>query len=75
MRGTVVLLAVAAVGLVGAVLSLVFAPSPVDIAPIADGQPTTTSVTYSAPLLFLAFVLLTIAGICAVLGVSRLRDR
>lgn len=73
MRGTIALFVVAAVGAVGAVLSWVFAPSPVDVAPIADGQPATTSVAYSAPLLFLALALATIAGVCAVLAVTRLR--
>jgi hypothetical protein len=64
-------LAVAAA--VGCVASWVRAESTVVIAPIANGEPSTTSVVYSAPLLFLAFVLGTLAGVLAVVGVARWR--
>jgi hypothetical protein len=62
-------LAVAAA--VGCVASWVRAQSTVVIPPIADGEPSTTSVEYYAPLLFLAFVLGTLAGVLAVVGVAR----
>lgn len=65
------LLAVAAA--VGCVASWVGAKSTVVIAPIASGEPSTTSVEYNAPLLFLAFVLGTLAGVLAVVGVARWR--
>lgn len=43
------------------------------VAPIADGQPSTTSVLYDPQLLLLTLVLLTSAGILAVVGAARLR--
>lgn len=64
-------LAVAAA--VGCVASWVRAQSTVANAPIANGEPSTTSVVYYAPLLLLAFVLGTVAGVLAVVGVARWR--
>ena len=49
--------------------------SPVDIAPVTDGEPATISVVYDPPLMFLALVCATIAGVLAVLGVAGLRRR
>ena len=65
------LLAVAAA--VGCVVSWMRSESTVVIAPIANGEPSLTSVEYFAPLLFLAFVLGTLAGVLAVVGVARWR--
>lgn len=45
----------------------------VSVAPIADGQPSTTSVIYDPQLLLLTLVLLTTAGVLAVVGGARLR--
>lgn len=45
----------------------------VAVAPIADGQPFTTSVVYDPQLLLLTLVLLTSAGVLAVVGITRLR--
>lgn len=45
----------------------------VAVAPIADGQPFTTSVVYDPQLLLLTLVLLTSAGLLAVVGAARLR--
>lgn len=45
----------------------------VSVAPIADGQPSTTSVIYDPQLLLLTLVLLTTAGVLAVVGSARLR--
>jgi len=49
--------------------------SPVDIAPVTDGEPATISVVYDPPLMFLALMSATIAGVLAVLGVAGLRRR
>ncbi|OBI43213.1 hypothetical protein [Mycobacterium colombiense] len=43
------------------------------VAPIADGQPSTTSLLYDPQLLLLTLVLLTSAGVLAVVGTARLR--
>ncbi|HUO37796.1 MAG TPA: hypothetical protein VMU34_08135, partial [Mycobacterium sp.] len=58
---------------VGCVVSWLQSRSTVEVAPIATGEPTTTSITYYAPLLVLALVLATLAGILAVVGAARLR--
>ncbi|BBY44392.1 hypothetical protein A5765_10465 [Mycolicibacterium celeriflavum] len=67
------LLAVAAA--VGSVLSWLAAATTVVVAPVLEGEPQTTSVEYSAPLLGLALVLATVAGVLAVLAVAHLRRR
>ena len=69
------LLACAAVAAVGAVLSWLSAASSVEVPPVLEGEPFTTSVEYSAPLVGLALVLATVAGVLMVLGVARLRRR
>jgi hypothetical protein len=43
------------------------------IAPVTSGEPSKTSVVYYSPLLFLAFVLGTLAGVLAVVGAARWR--
>ena len=65
-------LAVATLALIGAVLSWLQVRSIVDVAPIADGQPATTSVAYSPPLMMLTMLLATVAGVLIVLGVAGL---
>jgi hypothetical protein len=65
------LLAVAAA--VGCVVSWMRSESTAVIAPIANGEPSTTSVDYYAPLLFVALLLGTLAGVLAVVGVARWR--
>lgn len=45
----------------------------VSVAPIADGQPSTMSLVYDPQLLLLTLVLLTTAGVLAVIGIARLR--
>ena len=64
-------LAVAAA--VGCVASWFAAQSTVVNAPVADGEPPTTSVAYYPPWLLAAFVLGTLAGVLAVVGVCRWR--
>ncbi len=45
----------------------------VDVPPIADGQPATVAVVYDPPLMLLAWLLATAAGVLAVLGSAGLR--
>ena len=45
----------------------------VTVSPILPGEPQTTSVTYSPPMLVLALLLVTAAGVLAVLGLAGLR--
>ena len=47
--------------------------STVAVAPVAAGQPVTTSVVYDPPLLLLTLLLATAAGMLSVVGVARLR--
>nr|WP_231984950.1 hypothetical protein [Mycobacterium sp. E796] len=69
----VVLLTLACAALAGAGVAWVHARHTVRVAPIADGQPFTTSLVYNPQLLLLALVLVTAGGVLAVLGVARLR--
>lgn len=47
--------------------------STVAVAPVAEGQPVTTSVVYDPQLMLLTLLLATAAGMLAVVGVARLR--
>lgn len=71
----VVDLLVAAGAAVGSVQSWLAAGTTVDVAPILPGEPSTTSVIHSAPLLVLSLLLATVAGVFTVLGIARLRRR
>jgi hypothetical protein len=71
-RRAVVELALAVVAAVGCVFAWLQSRSLIEVAPIADGEPTTTSVTYYAPLLVLALALATVAGVLVVVGAARL---
>ncbi|MDF2826110.1 MAG: rane protein [Mycobacterium sp.] len=64
-------LAVAAV--VGAMFSAAHVRAVVDVAPIAEGEPATTSVVFHAPPLVLTLLLVTVAGVLVVIGVARWR--
>jgi hypothetical protein len=66
-------LVLAVVAAVGCVLSWLAARSTVEVAPVLDGQPMTTSVVYSPPLLMASLFLATVAGVLAVIGVARWR--
>lgn len=71
-------LALAVLAAVGAVASWWQVRTVVDVAPVAAGQPATTSIAYYPPMMLLTLVLATAAGIFAVLGVvalCRLRTR
>jgi len=71
----VVQLGLAAVAAVGAALCWSQVRSLVDVPPITDGEPATVSVVYDPPLMFLAWLLATVAGVLIVLGVAGLRRR
>ena len=48
----------------------------VTVAPVADGQPVTTSLVYHPQVLVLTLLLITTAGVLEVVGVARLwRER
>lgn len=64
-------LAVAAA--VGSVLSWTAAATTVVVAPVLEGEPRTTSVEYSAPMLGLALLLAALAGVLVVLAVAHWR--
>jgi hypothetical protein len=66
----IVQLVLAAAAAVGCVLSWLAAITTVEVPPIIEGEPMTTSSVYSAPLLSLALLLATVAGVLAVLGVA-----
>ena len=68
-------LVLAVVAAVGCVLSWLGAHETVVVAPVLSGEPQTTSVIYSPPMLVLALLLAAIAGVLAVVGVARLRRR
>ena len=65
-------LVLAGLAIVGAVLSWLRSTRVVDVAPVADGQPATTSVVYDAPMMLLTLGLATTAGVLLVLGVAGL---
>ncbi|MDV3133976.1 hypothetical protein [Mycobacterium sp. 29Ha] len=69
----IVQLVLAAAAAVGCVLSWLAAITTVEVPPIIEGEPMTTSSVYSAPLLSLALLLATVAGVLAVLGIARWR--
>jgi len=66
-------LVLAVVAAAGCALSWLAASSTVVVAPVLEGEPMTTSVLYSAPLLVLSLLLATVAGVLAVLAVARWR--
>ena len=71
----VVQLVIAAFAAVGCVRAWLRASSYAEVAPVIDGEPSTTSVIYDAPMLTLSLLLATVAGVCLVLGVANLRRR
>ncbi|MDH6198751.1 hypothetical protein M2272_005411 [Mycobacterium frederiksbergense] len=69
----VVELVVAVAAAAASVVSWLAARTTIEVAPVLAGEPSTTAVVYSAPLLVLSLVLATVAGVLAVLGIARLR--
>jgi hypothetical protein len=72
-RRVTIELVLAVVAAAAAVWSWFGARSIVTVAPILPGEPRTTSVALSPPMLVLMLVLATVAGVLAVDGVARLR--
>jgi hypothetical protein len=72
MRARVELM-LAVVSAAGCVLSWLAASSTVVVAPVLDGEPMTTSVQYSPPMIVLSLILATAAGVLAVVGIARSR--
>lgn len=74
-RGTraLVELLLACAALAGAAVSWSRSHRTVAVAPIADGQPFTTSTVYDPQLLLLTLLLLIGAGVLAVVGTARHR--
>ena len=64
-------LAVAAAA--GAALSWAQVRSLVEVAPVTEGQPATVSVVYDPPMMMVTLVLVTAAGVLAILGIAGLR--
>ncbi len=69
----IVELGLACAALVGGGVSWWRSHHTVAVAPIADGQPSTMSLVYDPQLLLLTLLLVTSAGVLAVVGVARLR--
>jgi hypothetical protein len=72
-RRVTIELVLAVVAAAAAVWSWFGARSIVIVAPILAGEPQTTSVALSPPMLVLMLVLATVAGVLAIDGVARLR--
>lgn len=68
-----VALVLACAALVGVVLSWLHSRHTVTVAPIVDGQPSTTALVYDPQLLLLTMLLAILAGVLAVVGVAGLR--
>ncbi len=68
-------LPLSALAALGAVLCALRVRSWVDVPPVTEGQPATVSVVYDPPLMVLTWLLATVAGVLAVLGVAALRRR
>lgn len=69
----IVELVLACAAVVGCAVSWSGVRSTVIVAPVADGQPVTSSVVYDPALLLVTLLLATAAGMLAVVGVARLR--
>ncbi|MEH3138980.1 MAG: hypothetical protein PGN37_02145 [Mycobacterium kyogaense] len=72
-RRSVVEVSLAVLAVVGCVVSWLAASRTVVVAPVLDGQPSTTSQVYYAPLLTLSLLLATVAGVLIVLVIARRR--
>jgi hypothetical protein len=72
-RRSVIELLIAVAAAVAGVASWSAASRTVTASPILPGEPETSEVVYSAPLLVLALLLVTAAGVLTVVAVARLR--
>ena len=66
-------LGLAFAALAGAGISWLHARHTVGVAPIADGQPSTTSLVFDPQQLLLTMLLAMLAGVLLVVGAARLR--
>jgi hypothetical protein len=71
-RRATIELALAAAALIGCVLSWLAAASTANVAPVLAGEPAKTSTVYDPSLITLSVLLLTVAGVLLVLGVTRM---
>lgn len=69
----VIELVLAGAAAVGCAVSWLHVRYMVLVAPVIDGEPATTSVTYHPRMLLLVLLLATAAGVLAVVGTARLR--
>ena len=69
----IVQLVVGVVAIAAAVLCWLQVTSLVDVPPVTEGQPASVSVVYDPPLMILSWLLATVGGVLAVLGVAGLR--
>jgi len=72
-RRGVVELVVAVLAAIGCVLSWLSARTTAVVAPVLDGQPSTVSTVYDAPMLTLSLLLAAVAGVLAVFAFTHLR--
>ncbi|MGN7778157.1 hypothetical protein ACTJJE_01375 [Mycolicibacterium sp. 22603] len=72
-RTAMIQLGAAVLALVGCVLSWWASRSDAELAPVLEGEPTVSTVIYYPPLILLALLLATVAGVLTVLGIVRLR--
>ena len=73
MRRPTIELVVAVAAAAGRGLCWFGAQTTVTVAPILPGEPQTTSIAYSPPMLVLMLLLATVAGVLAVVGLTDLR--
>jgi NO-binding membrane sensor protein with MHYT domain len=66
-------IALAVAALAGAGVTWLHARHIVGVAPVVDGQPSTSSLVYDPQQLLLTMLLATLAGVLLVVGVARLR--
>lgn len=64
-------LGAALLALVGCVLSWWASRSDAELPPVLEGEPTVATVIYYPPLILLALLLATVAGVLTVLGIVR----
>jgi hypothetical protein len=69
-RRAAVELVLACLAAAGAVWSGLNVAAVVDVAPIMDGQPATTSVEYNPPVLVLTLLLVTVATVLVIVAVT-----
>jgi hypothetical protein len=72
-RRAAVELALACLAIAGAVWSGLNVAAVVDVPPITEGQPATTSVDYHPPVLVLTLLLVTVAAVLVIVAVARWR--